>query len=76
LTLVRRSDLKTLTTVTAAGNVTTYTYDTENNLLGISDANSHATNFIRDAFGRVIAGKNCKEEIWLPGEDSNFQPFG
>src|SRR5579863_10537785 len=43
-----------LTTVTdAAGNVTTYGYDTENNLLSITDANSHATNFTYDAFGRV-----------------------
>lgn len=34
-------------------NVTQYTYDTENNLLSITDANQHTTNFSYDAFGRV-----------------------
>jgi len=33
--------------------VTSYTYDTENNLLSITDANQHTTNFAYDAFGRV-----------------------
>lgn len=36
-----------------AGNVTKYAYDTENNLLSITDANTHTTNFAYDAFGRV-----------------------
>jgi YD repeat-containing protein len=37
----------------AALNVTHYAYDTENNLLSITDANSHTTSFTYDAFGRV-----------------------
>ena len=42
-----------LTVTDAANNVTTYGYDTENNLTSITDANSHTTNFAYDAFGRV-----------------------
>ena len=35
------------------GGQVTYSYNTENNLLGITDANGHTTNFTHDAFGRV-----------------------
>jgi YD repeat-containing protein len=46
LTLVQKSNLKALAKVTdAAGNVTIHTYDTENNLLAITDANGRTTNF-------------------------------
>ena len=37
----------------AANNVTTYGYDTENNLTSIRDANYNTTSFTYDAFGRV-----------------------
>lgn len=37
----------------AANNVTTYGYDTESNLTGITDANNQLTTFTYDAFGRV-----------------------
>ena len=37
----------------AASNVTTYGYDTENNLVSIKDANNHTTGFAYDSFGRV-----------------------
>jgi YD repeat-containing protein len=33
--------------------VNAYTYPTENNLLGITDANGHTANFTYGAFGRV-----------------------
>ena len=49
----RKTRQKAAPPADAASNVTTYTYDTENNLLGITDANSHTTNFNYDAFGRV-----------------------
>jgi RHS repeat-associated protein len=37
----------------AAGNVTQYAYDTENNLTGITNANNHTTTFAYDALSRV-----------------------
>ena len=37
----------------AANNVTTYAYDTENNLTSITDALSRVTGFAYDARGRV-----------------------
>ena len=37
----------------AANNVTTYGYDTENNLTSITDANQDVTGFAYDAYGRV-----------------------
>ncbi len=42
-----------ITVTDAASNITTYGYDTENNLTGIKDANNHTTTFTYDAFGRV-----------------------
>jgi len=49
-------DADRLTSVTDAatpGNVTTYGYDTENNIASIKDANNNTTSFTYDAFGRV-----------------------
>ena len=37
----------------AASNVTIYGYDTENNMVDITDAMSHNTQFTYDAMGRV-----------------------
>jgi len=37
----------------AAGNLNQYAYDTENNLLSITDANGHSTSFTYDVYGRV-----------------------
>jgi hypothetical protein len=68
--------------------LTTHTCDTENNLLGITDAaatlqistKQHAVRRIsrQEKIGicAEIVRKKSSEEIWLPGEDSNFQPFG
>ena len=56
LRLIRHDDADRLTSVTDAstpGNVTTYGYDSENNLTSIRDAKGNTTSFYYDAFGRV-----------------------
>jgi YD repeat-containing protein len=39
--------------------VTTYAYDTEDNLLSITDALGRTTSFTYDAFGRVTQTAGC-----------------
>ena len=61
MALVRRNERERGTARTARGfsvtdaanHVTTYGYDTENNLTSITDANQHVTGFVYDAYGRV-----------------------
>ena len=38
----------------AASNVTTYNFDTETKLLSVTDANSHAMNFISAAIRSIV----------------------
>jgi YD repeat-containing protein len=56
----------------AASNVTTYSYDTENNLTSIKDANNHTTSFTYDAFGRVT--KTTFPSGYV--ETYNYDPVG